>query len=378
MSGQPKNTGFMPKHQDEAAGFSYWETKGWLQDLDAVVVGGGIVGMSAALHLRVNHPDWHILILDCTTLGGATTRNAGFACFGSPSELLEDWKQLGAESTVDLVKMRWEGLRELRQTWGDDAIGYQACGAIEAFTDADLMDACNEALPDLNEALTHVLGHPPFEASTKNVEAGLIRLKGIIKSPLEGALDAARMTKTFRQQLHLKNISFLAGHQVQSLKHSHDEWTLVTNEGTLAARKVLIANNGWASELLELDVEKAPNTVVVSQPLAGLTLKSTVHHDRGYVYARDLDGRLLIGGGRNWNCANEEERISKLKAWAREHVTGASDFEASVQWRGYLGVGATRGPILRDLGNGLYAGVRMGGMGVAIGTVVGRNLASMV
>ena len=89
MSGQPKNKGLRPNHPEAPSGFSYWETKGWLQDLDAVVVGGELVGMSA-VHLRQRHPDWRMLIVDRATVGGATTRNAGFACFGSPSGLLQD------------------------------------------------------------------------------------------------------------------------------------------------------------------------------------------------------------------------------------------------------------------------------------------------
>ena len=109
-----------------------------------------------------------------------------------------------------------------------------------------------------------------------------------------------------------------------------------------------------------------------------LHLPSTVHHDRGYVYAREVDGRVLIGGGRHWTCPSEAERVERLKAWAVEHIAGVSHFEVEFQWQGHLGVGASRGPLIEDLGDGLYAGVRMGGMGVAIGTLVGRKLADLV
>ena len=61
-------------------------------------------GMNAALRLRQRQPQWKVLVVDRASLGGATTRNAGFACFGSPSELLEDWQTLGPEATVALVR----------------------------------------------------------------------------------------------------------------------------------------------------------------------------------------------------------------------------------------------------------------------------------
>ena len=334
--------------------------------------------MSAALRLRQRHPDWRMLIVDRATVGGATTRNAGFACFGSPSELLEDWQQLGAEATVALVKMRWDGLQALRQTWGDHALGYRDCGAVEAFSDPALLAACRDALPRLNEALCDTLGTEPFTTDVKAGDAGLTGLEGVIASPLEGAIDTSCLATTLREQLHRENIGLLTGHEVTNLIHGQGCWTVETADGHIQAPRVLVANNGWASALLDLDVQTAPNTVLVSQPQAALLLPSTVHHDRGYVYAREVDGRVLIGGGRHWTCSSEAERVERLKAWAVEHIAGLSHFEVEFQWQGHLGVGASRGPLIEDLGDGLYAGVRMGGMGVAIGTLVGRKLADLV
>ena len=147
MSGQPKNKGFQPNDGSPAPGYSYWETKGWLSDLDAVVIGAGIVGMNAGLRLKALHPQWNVLIIDRASLGGATTRNAGFACFGSPSELLEDWGTLGPEGTVALVQQRWEGLKLLRRTCGDEALQYRSCGATEAFTDPEHFGRAAAASP---------------------------------------------------------------------------------------------------------------------------------------------------------------------------------------------------------------------------------------
>ena len=134
MSGQPKIRDYAQIIQKPPR-VSVTGRQGWLRDLDAVVVGGGLVGMSAALRLRQRHPDWRMLISRPGHRGGRDHEKCGLACFGSPSELLEDWQQLGAEATVALVKMRWDGLQALRQTWGDHALGYRDCGAVEAFSD---------------------------------------------------------------------------------------------------------------------------------------------------------------------------------------------------------------------------------------------------
>ncbi len=59
---------------------------------------------------------------------GASTKNAGFACFGSMSEILADLEQHNEAEVLDLLQQRVQGLNQLRTLLGDKAIGYQACG----------------------------------------------------------------------------------------------------------------------------------------------------------------------------------------------------------------------------------------------------------
>ena len=70
---------------------SHWEADSFFSNIDTLIVGAGIVGLSAALHLRAKFPNRRIVVVDRGPLPiGASTRNAGFACFGSMTELLDD------------------------------------------------------------------------------------------------------------------------------------------------------------------------------------------------------------------------------------------------------------------------------------------------
>ena len=105
---------------------SYWEIKTWLANVDFTIIGSGIVGISCAIQLRHRFPSAKILILEKGMLPqGASTKNAGFACFGSTSELLSDLKNHSKEEVFQLVKKRWEGLQLLRDLLGDKNIDYQ-------------------------------------------------------------------------------------------------------------------------------------------------------------------------------------------------------------------------------------------------------------
>jgi len=72
------------------AQLSYWEHQTFLRGFDVVIIGAGLVGLTAALHTRRLRPKARVLVLERDVLpNGASTKNAGFACFGSISELLE-------------------------------------------------------------------------------------------------------------------------------------------------------------------------------------------------------------------------------------------------------------------------------------------------
>ncbi len=63
---------------------SYWEQESFFKGIDVAVIGSGIVGLTAAIHLKTLEPHSRIVVLERGALPtGASTRNAGFACFGS-------------------------------------------------------------------------------------------------------------------------------------------------------------------------------------------------------------------------------------------------------------------------------------------------------
>ena len=113
---------------------SFWEKDTWFTDIDFTIVGSGIVGLNTALRLRERFPKSKILVLEKGMLPqGASTKNAGFACFGSISEIIDDLKSQTEQQVIDLVTKRWAGLTLLRKNLGDDAIDFKPYGGYELF-----------------------------------------------------------------------------------------------------------------------------------------------------------------------------------------------------------------------------------------------------
>ena len=52
-------------------------------------------------------------------------------------------------------------------------------------------------------------------------------------------------------------------------------------------------------------------------------------------------------------------------------------FEIDRRWSGIMGLGKQKRPIIKQLSSDVYCGIRLGGMGVAIGSLVGASLAEL-
>jgi thioredoxin reductase len=98
---------------------SFWEFNSWFKDLDLIVIGSGIVGLNTAIEYKKRNRKAKILILEKGILPeGASTKNAGFACFGSPSEILSDLKNQTIEEVENLIYRRVKGLELLKSNLG--------------------------------------------------------------------------------------------------------------------------------------------------------------------------------------------------------------------------------------------------------------------
>ena len=114
--------------------FSYWENKIYFNNIDLIIIGSGIVGLSAAISFKEKNKKAKVIVLERGVLPqGASTKNAGFACFGSVSELLSDLKKSEEDLVWQTVEMRIKGLEVLRNRLGDKQIDYKEFGGFELF-----------------------------------------------------------------------------------------------------------------------------------------------------------------------------------------------------------------------------------------------------
>jgi len=367
---------------------SYWEIKSWLANVDYTIIGSGIVGLNCALQLHKKFPKARILILEKGVLPqGASTKNAGFACFGSLSELIDDLKSHSEGEVLTLVKQRVDGLQLLRKTLGDKNINYKEFGGYEVFTNNDqfLYNECQEKKEAVNKLL-----QPIFKKDVFSFREDQFGFKNSLKqqsfNQFEGQLDTGKMMAKLLELVLKKGIKILNAIEVTSFLETNNSVSIKTNYFEFSTRKLLIATNGFASKLLNENITPARAQVLITEPIEDLKIKGTFHLDKGYYYFRNIDNRILLGGGRNLDFKTEETSEfgqtdivkNKLKELLHSTILPNRDVKIGHYWSGIMGVGKQKKPIVKQVSNHVYCGVRLGGMGVAIGSLIGEDLANLI
>ena len=366
--------------------YSYWEIKEWFSNVDYTIVGSGIVGLSCALSLRKRFPKAKILVLEKGLLPqGASTKNAGFACFGSVSEIVSDLKNHSEEEVFDLVKKRWEGLELLRNTLGDANIDYHHHKGYELFQTQEFYESCVDQIPYLNSLLRPIFKEDVFSVTENTYRFGNIHPNYIVNA-FEGQIDTGKMMASLLGMAQQQGIRILNNCEVKEFVESGDTVTIETNTIQFDTRKLLIATNGFSNQILNEAVKPARAQVLITKPIPNLHIKGTFHLDEGYYYFRNIDDRILFGGGRNLDYETEEteefgqtELIqNKLEELLETTILPDTAFEIEQRWSGIMGVGSQKKAIVKSLSANVFCGVRLGGMGVAIGSLVGKELANLI
>jgi len=244
---------------------SYWEIKTWLANTDYTIVGSGIVGLSCALQLKQRFPKSKILILEKGILPqGASTKNAGFACFGSLSEIIDDLKSHSEDEVLQLVQNRVKGLQLLRKTIGDKTLDYQQLGGYELFlnTDTKLYNACLDQQEAINKLLK-----PVFKTNVFSLKANSFNFKNIklnySYNQFEGQIDTGKMMNALLHKVQSLGIKILNNTVVQEFSEDANIVKVKTNHFEFSTAKLLIATNGFASQFLSEDVKPARAQVLI-------------------------------------------------------------------------------------------------------------------
>jgi len=384
---------------------SVWEQSTYFAPKDLVIVGCGFVGLWTAYEAIHQNPKLNITILERGTIpSGASTRNAGFSCFGSVSELISDIQLMGEAAMLETVKMRYDGLQRIQEVFKAKEIDYNQWGGYELFEgkkgakndESGLYDISKleSDIAYLNKILAPALKTPKkngkylpiYTNASKDIKKlGFQGIEALAFNQLEGQLNSAKLVLALQKAVQAKGVQILFNTEVKKFKSHKKGVTITTNlEAVLETKQFLVCTNGFAKQLIpSLDVVPARGQVFVTEPIKNLKFKGCFHFDEGYYYFRNLGNRLLLGGARNADFKNEKTYSLETSATIQKVLEdfmmqrilpkGSKKPKIELRWSGTMGIGSIKKPIIEQVQPNVYCAVRMSGMGVAIAPIVAKK-----
>ncbi|MEM8891958.1 MAG: FAD-dependent oxidoreductase [Bacteroidota bacterium] len=373
---------------------SFWESNS-LMNYDYIIVGGGIVGLSTAAELLERDSTLKVLVLERGLFpSGASTKNAGFACFGSVSELWQDLNQIGEEAMLALVEKRWKGLGLLKQRLGERKLGYLNHGGYELLREQELHYL--DQLEQINALLHPVFGTEVYKNSEESIRQfgfGRESVKGIIENPFEAQIDTGEMMRNLTSYVSALGARILSGAEVSdwNLRPAAMEVSvrnpLEENELIFSCSKVAFCTNAFSRKFFpQLELAPGRGQVLITEPIEDLKVKGVFHMEEGYYYFRNYGNRLMLGGGRNLDFKAEESLemkttdliMDRLQELMEQVIIPDNSYEIADSWAGIMAFGESKEPICQQLDDRLFAALRLGGMGVAIGSALGQEMADLL
>ena len=155
----------------------------------------------------------------------------------------------------------------------------------------------------------------------------------------------------------------------------------------IKTKKLAICTNAFAKKWFKLeDISPGRGIILLTNEITDLKIDSCFHYNQGYYYFRNVSRRLLIGGGRETDINNEstlsfgtnkiirQKLIDHIKTFILPDVK----FKIESEWSGIMGFGKDKLPLIKRISENIALGVRLGGMGISIGSIVGEKTADLI
>lgn len=366
---------------------SIWEAETFYRHRDIIIIGSGFTGLWSAIAIKEKYPEKSILIIEKNSIPtGASTRNAGFACFGSLTEIIADSEKMGWEKTLELVQLRFDGLKKIQNYFQASEIDFEMCGGYEILNNDEPLKKINK----VNGNLKSITGlDETYQLNNQKIEEfGLGNSDFLVENPLEGALHSGKLMMKLLQKAQNLGVEFLFGTEVQNVAENEEVIEIhLSDDLKIKSDKVIFCTNAFTKDLLpETDLVPARGQILLTEPIENLKLKGTFHYDEGFYYFRNLGNRILLGGARNQDFETEETTNFTTTDFLQNHLENflktvilpGKNPKIEIRWSGIMAMGPEKSPIVKQISDRQFCAVRLSGMGVALAPKIGEIMAELI
>ncbi|MEX0838826.1 MAG: FAD-binding oxidoreductase [Parvibaculum sp.] len=364
---------------------------------DVAIVGGGYTGLSCALHLARDF-NIDVRLVEAGPLAwGASGRNGGF-CTYPPSGLSlgELIAHYGEAEAKRFIASQVEAVDLVRALARDEAIDLRPQG--DGTLHVAHHPACVAALEREGDLLNRVFGIPARlmpRAEVAETEYDSTEQFGALSNPVGFGLQPLRFARGLAAAAARAGAK-LHGNSRVLHREKMDGWhRLTTPSGTLRARRVVIATNGFTRDdvapALERNLLPVLSNIVVTRPLTATELaaqnwrteRPCANTRRLLFYYRMLPGNRFLFGARG-DLTGKPEDGAKMRRWMERRLgavfPGWRHVDITHNWRGFVCMAARLTPSIGRLDDdeSVFFALAYHGDGVSAAPWSGRLLAQLI
>lgn len=334
---------------------SYWQRTHRLGTIlcDCLIIGAGICGVSAALHMQ--RRGMKVIIVDKSLVGsGASTRNAGYLMRGCADNYAAAIKEFGRDRTRALWKLTEDNLAGLRREGIESLPSVRNVPSILAALREDEYEQLRQSISLMKEDGFAVA----WEDANSNRNDTLWKIAkplGALINPNDAACNSREVIEFLRSKLS----SPIHEHQEVTSIHADGDWieSRIT-DGTIRSKHVLACTNAYAPLLLPglaNHITPRRGQMLAIRPQANRTLGGSYYINFGSEYIRQhADNTIVVGGCRTYHAEREVgyEDITTpwvqrdLERFAKSMVGDFADTDIIARWSGVMGFSKTHLPLI--------------------------------
>jgi glycine/D-amino acid oxidase-like deaminating enzyme len=364
---------------DSSADHHYTALKGD-REATVCVIGGGVTGLSLALHLAQQGVD--TVVLEAAQLGsGASGRSGGQVNSGAWYDPRTIEERLGPECAEKFIRCVYGAptylfnlVRALRIDCDANQSGTIRAAhenGAAAYLERLAEDYERRSIPIArvsSEQLAEKTGYAGYKIGLFDPSAGSI-------NPLSYILGLARSAADLGATIHCYT-------PVVALESAPRGFLIKAQHGVMRARQAVVctdAHSSLGTKAVRDNLLILHSALIASEPLGSIPFPRIVPtYETGtfpHYYRQDAAGRLIFGG---ITARSGISRVSQLRSYIRTIEKRwpwmrAASWEAA--WCGALGMTQDRFPHVYETQPGLVFCLGYNGRGMGLGTVMGSELA---
>ena len=357
-------------------------------DVDVVIIGGGIAGLTLAYTL--SEQGSLVAVLDAGRLAGeASGRNAGFllAIPAEPyAERIALWGREGARAVLQIGRRSHQRIAHLAQNLRIDC-DYRLTGSLRLTRSEEESEDLRGSLPELRHD-----GFPMREVALEDVLPSHARahFHAAFEVPEDGVVHPVRFLHGLAAEAARLGAKLHEDSRVTGARWHDGVWEAFANGHTVRGRTLVIATNAYAPQLvpaLQPIIMPRRGQMLATAPLEVRLDTRPIYANYGYQYWRQMpDGRLVIGGWRN--SAFDAEAVygnditptiqQSIEQGLADLIPGGAPIE--YRWAGTMGFARDGRPLVGWLDAAHHLAICAGftGHGMGMATACTEDLAELL